>query len=91
MDWIGLARDKDKWGSKSKVILLPTVSRPVCLDVRHSSGTPNQFFPSSLQLFLDSCGFVDVGQVQVQVILRQTICRPVRLGARLPMGSMTRF
>jgi hypothetical protein len=46
--------------SKSK-ILRPTVSRPVRLGVRHPSGTRNQFFPFSLWLFLDICGFVDVG------------------------------
>jgi hypothetical protein len=33
----------------------------VGLGVRHPSGTHNQFFRYSLWLFLDSCGFVDVG------------------------------
>jgi hypothetical protein len=57
--------------------------------------------------FLDSCGVVDVGrplwredgsvscsammQVQFQVILQPTVCQPVRLGSRLPMGPVTRF
>jgi hypothetical protein len=52
--------------------------------------------PICQKFFLDSCGFVDVGpllredgsvvcsamtQVQFQVILRPTVCRPFRLGA----------
>jgi hypothetical protein len=45
---------------KVKVILRPTVSRPVCLGARHLSGTRDQFFSFCVQLFLDSCGFVDV-------------------------------
>jgi hypothetical protein len=40
---------------KVKVTLRPTVSR-------HPSGTRDQFFPFSFWLFLDSCGFVDVGR-----------------------------
>jgi hypothetical protein len=47
---------------KVKVILRPTVSRPVCLGVKNPSGTRDQFFPFSLWLFLDSCWFVDVGR-----------------------------
>jgi hypothetical protein len=46
---------------KVKVILLPTVSRPVCLGVKHPSGTRDQFFSFFLQLFLDGYGIVDVG------------------------------
>jgi hypothetical protein len=47
---------------KVKVILRPTVSRPVCLGVKHPSGTRDQFSPSFLQLFLDIYRFVDVGR-----------------------------
>jgi hypothetical protein len=47
---------------KVKVILRPTVNRPVRPGVRHPSGTRDQFFPFSLSLFLDSCRFVDVGR-----------------------------
>jgi hypothetical protein len=43
---------------KVKITLRLTVSRPVSLDVRHPSGTRDQFFSS----FLDSYGFVDVGR-----------------------------
>jgi hypothetical protein len=45
----------------AKVILWPIVSWPFCLGVRHQSGTRDQFFSSLLELFVDSCGFVDVG------------------------------
>jgi hypothetical protein len=40
-----------------EVKLRPTVSRPVCLGVRHPSGTRDQFF-FSLKFSLDSCMFV---------------------------------
>jgi hypothetical protein len=33
---------------KVKLILLPTASRPVCVGVRHPSGTHNQFFSFSV-------------------------------------------
>jgi hypothetical protein len=46
---------------KVKVILRSTISRPVCLDVRHQFGTRDQFFSFFLQLFLDSYRFLDVG------------------------------
>jgi hypothetical protein len=88
--------------SKAKVTLRPEVSRPVRLGVRHPSGTRGHFFHFSVWLFLDSYGFVDVErplwredgsvicsamtQVQLQVVLRPTICQPVCLGAGPPMG-----
>jgi hypothetical protein len=40
--------------------LRPTVSWPVCLCVRHPSGTRDQIFSFLLQLFLDSFGLVHV-------------------------------
>jgi hypothetical protein len=40
-----------------EVNLRPKVSRPVCLGVRHPSGTRDQFFFSS-KFPLDSCGFI---------------------------------
>jgi hypothetical protein len=46
----------------SEVILRPTVSRSVCLGVRHPSQTSNHFFPFFLKFFLDSYGFSDVGR-----------------------------
>jgi hypothetical protein len=131
---------------KVKVILRLTVSRPVRLGVRHPAGTRDQFFPSSLWLFLDICGFVEVrfpiwreavsvvfsffraslaqsfsdlsptrlmsifyyleGQVpafispgntvaqtqeEVEVKLRPTVSRPVRLGVRHPSGTRDQF
>jgi hypothetical protein len=50
----------EAYSEKVEVILRPTVSRPVHLRVRLPSGIRDQFFPFSLYLFLDSCGFVDV-------------------------------
>jgi hypothetical protein len=47
---------------KVKVTLRPIVSRPVRPGVRHPSGTRDQFFPFSHWLFLNTCGFVDVGR-----------------------------
>jgi hypothetical protein len=63
---------------------------------------PRPIFPFALCLFLDSCRLFYVGhplwrddgsvicsamaQVQFEVILRPTVCRPVRLGAGPPMG-----
>jgi hypothetical protein len=45
-----------------KVILRPTVSRPVCLGVRHPSGTRDQFVLLLPLIILDNYGFVDVGR-----------------------------
>jgi hypothetical protein len=39
-------------------LLRPTISRPVRPDARHPSGPRDQFVK---KIFLDSCGFVDVG------------------------------
>jgi hypothetical protein len=45
---------------KVKDILRPTVSRPVCLGVRHPAVNSDQFFYFIFKLFLDCYGFVDV-------------------------------
>jgi hypothetical protein len=37
--------------SRVKVILRPTISRPVCLGVKHSTETRDQLFPFSLIIF----------------------------------------
>jgi hypothetical protein len=51
---------------KVKVILRPTVCRPVRLGVRHPPGTRDQFFPILLLIiFFDSFGFVDVGRLLI--------------------------
>jgi hypothetical protein len=48
--------------SKFKVILRPTISRPVRLGVRLPYGTRDQFFSFLLQEFSDMHRFVDVGR-----------------------------
>jgi hypothetical protein len=45
--------------TKVKVILRPTVSRPVCIGVRHPSGTREKFFTSFF--CIDNCGYLAVG------------------------------
>jgi hypothetical protein len=45
---------------KVKVILRPTICRPVRLGIRHPPGTRDHFFPFSI--FFYSFGFVDVGR-----------------------------
>jgi hypothetical protein len=67
LDWISLSNSRrlsllnwipSKVKVKVKVLLRQTV-RP---GVMHPSGTRDQFCPFSLWLFLDNCGFADVGR-----------------------------
>jgi hypothetical protein len=52
-----------KWALvNSKFLLRPTVSRPVYLGVRHSTGTRDQYFSFFLFLILGSYEFVEVGR-----------------------------
>jgi hypothetical protein len=43
--------------TKIKVMLQPSVSRPVCLEIKHQSGAYDQIFISQTD-----CGFVDIGR-----------------------------
>jgi hypothetical protein len=70
-------------------MLRPTVSRPVCVGVRHLSGTQDQIFVTVRQLRV--CGFVAPSltivaaelKVKVEVTLRQSVYRQsVRLGVK---------
>jgi hypothetical protein len=87
-----------------EVTLRPTVNRLVRLSVLPllEQVTRCYVYLSDITVFIFHVGrplwrddgFVicsEMTQVQFQVTLRPTVCRPVRLGAGLPMGPMTRF
>jgi hypothetical protein len=45
------------------LMLRPTVSRPVCLGIKHPSGLTTRFLlPYEIRNTSDSCGFVDMGR-----------------------------
>jgi hypothetical protein len=44
-------------------MLRPTVSRPVCLGIKHPSGLTTRFLlPYGIRNTSESCGFVDMGR-----------------------------
>jgi hypothetical protein len=54
--WLRIGTGGELFEVEVEVNLRPTVSRPVCLGVRHPFGTPTNF-SFSLKFPLDSCGF----------------------------------
>jgi hypothetical protein len=87
-----------------EVTLRPTVSRPVRLGVLPLLEQVTRcyiYFSDNYFLYFSCrtpsltrgrvCICSAMTQVQFQVTLRLTVCRPVRLGAGPPMGSITRF
>jgi hypothetical protein len=50
---------------KVKVILRPTVSRPVCLGIKHPSGAYDQIFVTVGQLLVCSCGALSLTRGRV--------------------------
>jgi hypothetical protein len=53
-------RFRGNTSNKVEVILRPTVSRPVCLGVRHPSDTRDQFFSFLSLIIFRKMRFVDV-------------------------------
>jgi hypothetical protein len=71
---------------KVKVILRPTVSRPVCLGVRHPSGTRDQFFFLLANFFRQLRVFYFV----VPSLTRGRVCNLLLLldlASAIPLGS----
>jgi hypothetical protein len=79
------------------LMLRPTVSRPVCLGIKHPSGAYDQIIITERQ-FLVCCGAPpltrgrrDWIQVKVKVTLRLTVSQSVSLGVETHLGLMTRY
>jgi hypothetical protein len=83
--WLTMTWNSSMFLNKVKVILRPTVSRPVCPGVRHPSGTRDQFF-FLLEIFLRQlriCYFV------APSLTRGRVCNLLLLGlaSTVPLRS----
>jgi hypothetical protein len=72
----------DSGMSKSSLMLRPTVSRPVCLGIKHPSGAYDQIFVPVRQLRVCSCGALS--------LKRGRVCRLQLLLALAILGSESR-
>jgi hypothetical protein len=67
---------------KVKVILRPTVNRPVCLGIKHTSGAYDQIFITVRQLRVCSCGVLSLTRGRVcRLQLLLALARVVSLGS----------
>jgi hypothetical protein len=93
LNWLlnSLSNDSTTVRVRVRVILQPTVSRPVCLGISTHLGLKTRSL-----ILSDGCRLVDVGrslwredgsQVKVKVMLRPTVNRPICLGIKHPSGA----
>jgi hypothetical protein len=80
LEWISLChwRRLSLHNSTLSKLYITTDGQSASLDSRHPSGTCDQCFPFSLELFLYSCGFVDVGYPFWRAVRSVVFNKPVQ-------------